>query len=75
MWEELVGLFLECVLPMAVVLSLSSQSLSVPHPVINSGPPRVDIMNWMLQNPSGSGWLFLSIQGASHIYLTIPSVT
>ena len=31
MWEELVGLFLECVLPMAVVLSLSSQSLSVPH--------------------------------------------
>lgn len=38
----------------------------------NSGPPRADLLMWMLQNPSGSGWLFLSLLlGASHIGLTV----
>jgi len=27
----------------------------------NSGPPRADISKWKLQNPSGPGWLFLSL--------------
>ena len=36
----------------------------------NSGPPRADIRNWMLQNPSGSGWLFLSLPFKGlHIYI------
>ena len=34
MWEELLYLDLERALPMAVALSLSSQSLSVPHPMM-----------------------------------------
>ena len=27
----------------------------------NSGPPRAYISKWTLQNPTGSGWLFLSL--------------
>ena len=34
MWEELVDLVLECVLPVAVALCLSSQSLSVLRPMM-----------------------------------------
>ena len=33
-WEELLYMDLERALPMAVALSLSSQSLSVPHPMM-----------------------------------------
>ena len=34
MWEELEDLDLERALPMAVALSLSSQGLSLPHPMM-----------------------------------------
>ena len=34
MWEELEDLDLERALPMAVVLSLSSQGFSLPHPMM-----------------------------------------
>ena len=34
MWEELADLVLEHALPMAVALSLSSQGLSLPHPMM-----------------------------------------
>ena len=71
MWEELEDLVLECVLPMAVVLSFSALKASIFLILLwNSGPPRADIRNWMLQNPSGSGWLFLSLPlKGLHIYI------
>ena len=71
LWEELEDLVLECVLPMAVVLSFSALKASI-FLILwwNSGPPRADIRNWMLQNPSGSGWLFLSLPFKGlHIYI------
>ena len=40
MWEELEDLDLECALPMAVALPLTSQGLSLPHPMMEFRTPE-----------------------------------
>ena len=76
MWEELEDLVLECVLPMAVALCLSQLS----RPLSSSSYDGIQDLQGLILDATEPQWFwvaisFTSFEGASHIYLTIPSVT